>query len=253
MGRVQGDGLAQVAQGVLQGLVGQAMHQVQVEVVEPGLTGHAGGTYRFIAVVDSSQGLEFLLLETLDTDRQAIDAQRPIGDELLLFEGARVGFQGNFDIAGERDALLHAFEQPAQCLGTEQARRAATEEDRAQFAAIDGMQVLVEVGQQGVDILFFRQHYACGVGVEVAIRAFAYAPRDVDVQRQGRQCWQRGPRRGCGAAEDQRRRGGVVGHFRLRRWRSNSIARARWLSWFFSVGPSSALEQSRSGTQNSGS
>ena len=32
-----------------------------------------------------------------------------------------------------------------------------------------------------------------------------------------------------------------------------TMARARWLSWFFSIGLSSALEQLRSGTQNSGS
>lgn len=31
------------------------------------------------------------------------------------------------------------------------------------------------------------------------------------------------------------------------------MARARWLSWFFCAAGSSALEQSHSGTQNSGS
>jgi hypothetical protein len=100
-------------------------------------------------------------------------------------------------MSGKRDALLDAFEQAAQRFGAEQARRAATEEDRADFTAVDGVQVLIEVGQQRVDV--WR--------VEVAIRAFAHAPRDVDVQRQGRQRRQRRPRRGGGAADDQRRRG----------------------------------------------
>ncbi len=202
--------------------------------------------------MDAPQGLELFFLETLDADRQPIDPQLPVGDEFFLFEGPGIGFQGDFDIAGERDARLDALEQASQRLGAEQARRTATEEDRAQFTAMGGVQVLVEVGQQRVDVLFFRQHRAGGMGVEVAIRAFAHAPGNMDVQRQGRQLRQRRPRR-LRTAMDQRLRGRGPGHFRPRRCRSRAMARARWLSWFFSTGFSSALEQSRSGTQNSGS
>jgi hypothetical protein len=39
-----------------------------------------------------------LLLEALDADRQAIDPQLAVGDELLLLEGAGVGFQGDLDV-----------------------------------------------------------------------------------------------------------------------------------------------------------
>ncbi|MNI30002.1 hypothetical protein D3C73_838310 [compost metagenome] len=185
--RFQGDGCAQVGQGIVQGLIRQAMHQVQVEVIEAGLPRHAGGTYGFVAIVNPAQGLEFFLLEALDADRQAVDPQFPVRHELVLLERTRIGFQRDFDVAGKGDALFDAFEQATQGIGTEQARRATTKEDRAQFTAMDGVQVLVEIGQQRVDILLFRQHRAGGVGVEVAIRAFAHTPRDVDVQRQGRQ------------------------------------------------------------------
>ncbi|CRM80693.1 hypothetical protein [Pseudomonas sp. 22 E 5] len=225
---LQRDGLAQVAQGIVQRLIGQAVHQVQVEVIEPGLAGHTSGAHSLIAIMDAAQRLKLLLLEALDANGQAIDPQLAVRHELLLFEGAGVGFQGDFDIACKRNTGLHALEQAAQCGGAEQARRTATEEDRTQFAAVNRVQVLIKVGQQCVHILFFRQHFARGVGVEVAIRAFAYAPRNVDVQRQGRQHRQGRPR--ClRAAVDQRLRRGVLGHFRLRRWRSKSIARARWL------------------------
>ncbi|MNP69827.1 hypothetical protein D3C76_1659790 [compost metagenome] len=87
------------------------MHQVQVEVIEPRLTSHAGGAHGLVTVVDATQGSELFLLETLDANRQAIDAQCAVGDELLLFEGPRIGFQGDLDVAGERNALLDTLEQ----------------------------------------------------------------------------------------------------------------------------------------------
>src|SRR3546814_6602771 len=96
---------------------------------------------------------------------------------------------------GEGYSRLDTFEQPAQSLGAEQAWGAAAEKDRAQFPAIHRLQVLVEIGQQSVDVLLFRQLRAGGMGVEIAIRAFAYTPRNVNVQRPGRQHWQRRPRR----------------------------------------------------------
>ncbi|MNN20094.1 hypothetical protein D3C81_1333550 [compost metagenome] len=203
----QGNGGAQVRQGIVQGLIRQAMHQVQVKVIEPGLTRHAGGSHRFVAVVDTAQGLEFFLLKALDADRQAIDPQFPVRDELVLLERPWIRFQGDFDVAGKRDALFDTFEQATQRRGAEQAWCAATKENRAQFTSVNGVQVLIKVGQQCVDVLFFRQHGTGGVGVEIAIRAFAYTPRNVDVQRQGRQHGQGRPWRWCVAAEDQRRRG----------------------------------------------
>ncbi|MNT77082.1 hypothetical protein D3C72_2161580 [compost metagenome] len=105
--------------------------------------------------MDAAQGLEFFLLETLDADRQAIDPQGAVGDEFLLLEGPRIGFQGDFDVAGERDALFHTCKQTAEGRGTEQARGATAEEDRTQLPAVHRVQVLVEVGQQGIDVLLF--------------------------------------------------------------------------------------------------
>ncbi len=249
----QRDGLAQIAQGIVQRLIGQTVHQVQVEVIEPCLSRHARRTHGFVTVVDAAEGLKLFLLKALDTDRQPIDPQLAIGDKLLLLEGARIRLKGDFDVGGERDALFDALQQTPEGFGAEQARRPATEENRSQLTAIHRMQILIEIGQQRVDVFLLRQHRAGGVRVEIAIRAFAHTPRNVDVQRQGRQSWQRRPRRGRGAADNQRRRGRISGHFKPRRWRSRSIARARWLIWFLSAGLSSALDTSRSGTQNSGS
>ena len=86
------------------------MHQIQVEVVEAGGARHIGGADRLVAVVDTPHGLELGFLEALHADRQAVDAQAAVVAELRLLEGARVGFQGDLDIAGERHALLHALQ-----------------------------------------------------------------------------------------------------------------------------------------------
>ena len=149
-------------------------------------------------------------------------------------------------------ALLDAFEQAPEGLRAEQARRTATEEDRTDFTAIHRVQVLIKIGQQRVDVFLFWQHRAGGVRVEIAIRTFAHTPRNVDVQRQRRQRGKR-PRGEEAAPPMISDDAGGCRYSRPRRWRSRSIARARWLIWFLSAGLSSALDTSRSGTQNSGS
>ncbi len=106
----QGEGLAQVGQGVVEALPGQAVHQVEVEVVEAGLARHVGGAHCLGAVVDAPQGLQLVGLEALHADGQAIDAEAPVVGELDLFEGAGIGFQGDLDAVGEADPALDAFQ-----------------------------------------------------------------------------------------------------------------------------------------------
>jgi hypothetical protein len=223
------------------------MHQVEVEIVEAGGARHVGGADGFIAVVDAPERPQLGGLEALHANRQPIDAEAAVVAEFRLLEGARVGFQGDLDVIGEPDPLPHAFEDSFQRAGGEQARRAATEKDRRQPAALYLLQIGIQVRQQRVDISVFGQRGAGSMGVEVAVRAFAHAPGDVNVGRQWRQFQMRYRRRFRSAAV------GGCGHAIPRRCLSRAMARARWLSWFLSFGASSALEQSRSGTQNRGS
>lgn len=230
---------------------GQAVHQVQIEVVKAGGTRHVGGADGLVAIVDAPQRLELVGLEALHADRQAIDAELAIVAKLGLLEGTRIGFQSDLDVIGEADPSLQPGEDALQRRRAEQAWRAAAEEDRCQPAPLHLFDILIQVGQQCVDIGGFRQLGAGGVGIEVAVRAFAHAPGDVHVRRQWRQRVERrrlvlpGYRSGC--------RVGGNDHAMPRRCLSSDMARARWLSWFFSAAGSSALEQSHSGTQNSGS
>src|SRR5690606_19386586 len=129
----------------------------------------------------------FLRLEALYADGQPVDAEAAVVTELGLLEGARIGLQGDFDVLGKAKAPLQPFENPAQCLGGKQAGRAATEENRAEPAALNLIEILVEIGQQRRDVFIFRQLRPGRMGIEVAVRALAHAPGDMHV---GRQRWQ---------------------------------------------------------------
>ncbi|MNH21719.1 hypothetical protein D3C79_815410 [compost metagenome] len=119
------------------------MHQVHVEVVEAGRPGHARCANGFVAIVDAPKRLQFGRLEALHANRQAIDARLPVRLELLLLERPWVGFQRDFNVRREGDALLHAAQQPAKGIGAEQARGAAAEEDRRNWPSLNRRQLLV--------------------------------------------------------------------------------------------------------------
>jgi len=97
--------------------------------------------------VDATQGYQLGGLKTLDADRQAIDTEASIVTEFRLFKSTRVGFQGDFNAIGEPDPLPHAFENPFQRVGGEQARCAAAEKNRRQPAGLYLLQIGVQVSQ----------------------------------------------------------------------------------------------------------
>ncbi len=182
--------LIQIGHGLGIVLIRQAVHQVQVQVVEAGAARHVDGAEGFAVVMDAAQRLQMLGVETLDANRQAVDARQPVVAKLGLLEGAGVGFEGDFDVIGERHALVQRLQKTVEGGGRKQARRTATEEDRRQRPggqAIECLQVLLQILDQRINVRCFGQCVVTGVRVEVAVGALLYAPGDVDVGRQGRQ------------------------------------------------------------------
>ena len=98
--------------GVL--LIRQAMHQVEVQVVEAGAARHVDGAERFTVIMDAAEGLQMFGIEALDADRQAVDAGQPVVAKLGLLEGAGVGFEGDFDVVCERHALIQRLQKAVQ-------------------------------------------------------------------------------------------------------------------------------------------
>ena len=181
----------QVALGHRQGLLRQRVHQVEVDVVEAGVLRQFHRCVGLAAVVDAAQALQAAVVETLDTDAQAIHARRAIALEAAVLGGAGVGLQGDLGPGCEAQPRARTLQEAVDAHRREQAGGAATEKYRVHRAAPDQRQIEVEVGQQRVHVSIERQRAAAFsrlelVRVEVAVRAFAHAPRQVDVQRQGR-------------------------------------------------------------------
>ena len=197
MRRGQGDGGGDVLPCLLQGLPGQGVHQVEVEVVEIGV-GDVDGTVRFVVVMDAAQGVQVAFVEALDADREAVDAAVAIGLEFFGFEGTGVGFHGDFDATIERQERAEVGQQAVQPFGRKQARGAAADEDGVDLAAPDQRQRAFEIGLERVEVFGFGETVVGFVRVEVAIGALAYAPGDVHVERERRQ---RRERDGAGLEE----------------------------------------------------
>ena len=142
----------------------------------------------WLAVVHAADALEQRVVETLHADRQPVDARLRKRPKTLALEGAGVGLER--DLAGrlQRQQAAHARQQGVDAVGRKQARRAATDEHADDRSAPHQRQRRLEVGPQGLQVTRFGQS-GCGdlMRVEIAIRAFGQAPRQVHVQRQRRQ------------------------------------------------------------------
>ena len=171
-------------QGVLplgQGLAGQAVHQVEVHIVEAGAAAKFQGGGGFVGVVAAAQQGQQPVVHTLDADADPVDAG---GAQLGALGGGKVvgvALGGYFGIGahpatagdGVEDAGDGAFGQVRRSAAAKKdgvdARPAENPRPRGQFP--DHRRE--EIVELGFDAL---------VGVEVAIGAFAQAERDVDIQ-----------------------------------------------------------------------
>ena len=170
-----------------QGLAGQGVHQVEIEILEPRLPRQRDRIDRLAAVVDAAQPCQAAVVETLDAEAQPVDAGLPVVPEASVLGGAGVGLECDLGIGREAQARRGAFEEPGDRRGRKQARRTAAEEHAVHRAAPDQRQVLIEIGQQRIHVGIERRRAALEfVRVEIAVRTLSHAPGQVHVQRQRR-------------------------------------------------------------------
>ncbi|KAG0944659.1 hypothetical protein G6F31_014561 [Rhizopus arrhizus] len=193
--RLQCEGAFKIGLGAGQGLFRQRVHQVDVEIVVARVLRHLHRALGLATVVDAAQALEHRVVETLDAEAEAVHAGRAVAVEAAVFGGARVGFQGDLGIGREAQARAGLLQEAVDRFRREQAGRAATDEDGHDLAAPDRRQRLFQVAAQRIQIGAFGDVARRGVGIEVAIRAFAHAPGHVHIDGQRRQAGQRGARR----------------------------------------------------------
>ena len=172
-------GLAEVGKRAGDVLSGQGKHEVQIDALKARFFGDGDGADGFVAVVDAAERVQLRRVEALHADGKAVHARRAVVGEFGLFEGAGVGLQGDFAVLWQRALPVDAVEQRGDGCGTKEARRAAADEDAFYRARVE---VVREVSEQVPDVTRFVNGAAQRVRVEVAVRAFAHAPGDVDVE-----------------------------------------------------------------------
>ena len=138
--------------GHCQVLAGQGIHQVEVEVVEAGVLRLLHRRLRLGAVVDPPQPLQAAVIEALDAEAEPVDAGGQVVGEAAMLGGAGVGFQGDFQARHEAQAGGRALQEAVDGSWREQAGSAASEEHGVHGAAPGQRQVVVKVGQQGVNV-----------------------------------------------------------------------------------------------------
>ena len=95
--------LLDVGERRVERLPGQAVHEVEVDVVEV-LLRDPDRAPRLVRVVDAAQRLEVRIVEALDADGQPVDPRGTEVAELLRLERARIRLQRDLRIRRDRDA-----------------------------------------------------------------------------------------------------------------------------------------------------
>ena len=171
---------------LLQRLLRQGVHQVEVDIVEMRLR-NADRAARLFATVNAAQRLQLRGIEALDADREAVDAASAVIAKLGRFERAWIGFQRDFRIGGEIEPGAERRQQFLDRARGEQARRAAAEKYRIHAPAPDLRQGKFQVGDQRAHVVLLRRLAPDLVRIEVAVRALFYAPGNMHIERQRRQ------------------------------------------------------------------
>jgi len=167
-------------------LPGQPIHDIEVDIIEIALRNFDCGA-RLAVVVDAAERLEMARIEALDADRQPVDARRAEHLEFLRLECAGVRFERDLGVDSERHARAHRADDLLDACRREHARRAAAEKHAVDLAAPYQRQRGLKIGDERVDVTLLGNRLARLVRIEIAIRAFAQAPRNVDVERERRQ------------------------------------------------------------------
>lgn len=233
VGRLQGDGAFDVVQGHVERLLRQRIHQVEVEIVEAGLLRGPHRAFGIAAGMDAAEALQATVVEGLHAEAEPVHPGLAVAGERTMLDRAGIGLQGDFRVRREAQARAGKLQETVDCIRREQRGRAAAEEHGLHGAAPGQRQVEVKVRDQRIDISIELQRAALFMRVEIAVRAFAHAPRQVHVQRKRRR--------------HQHRRPQVRNSSR-----SFASASARWLMRFFKPGSISAAVRPCAGSRNTG-
>lgn len=106
-----------VAADVGQALAGQAVHQIQGQIMDAGRVGRLDGRFALDCRMDPAQKGQHGVGKGLDAQAQAVDAAIGQGRGLIIIETVRIGFYRDFRIAGNAEGLPQGLQDAADVAG----------------------------------------------------------------------------------------------------------------------------------------
>ena len=100
---------------------------------------------------------------------------------MAFVDGARIRLKGNLGVGTQVEPLADPLEQTPDRVTRKEARSAAAEENRENLPLRCQCRLALQVGDNRVNVTGFWYPIAHRVGIEIAIRALAHAPGDVNV------------------------------------------------------------------------
>ena len=175
------------------------------------------------------------MIETLRTDGQAVHTGIAVAGQAAVLDRARVHLHRHFAVVAHRKRTPANLENVCDPFRRKKARRATTEEDAVDESSVRLAAFSPDVAGDCFDVTAERGFGLRPMRVEIAVGTLADAPRQVQIEREGRQ-W----------------------HYPARPDPANSScsarnARPRWLTAFFSSGDSSAPVFPEPGSRKTGS
>ncbi|CDN46190.1 hypothetical protein BN871_LI_00040 [Paenibacillus sp. P22] len=166
-------------------LLRQAEHQVDGQVAEARRPRIVQAAVDVVHVVDAADPLQKSVVERLDTKAQPIDPAREHDRKLVRIGRAGIGLHREFRSLVQREMLPYGGKESLHLRRSQHRRSASSHEYRIDALGRNRGQselhLLFQRGQIAVDRLTL-QH----IGVEVAVKAFVRAKRDMNVKRLGR-------------------------------------------------------------------
>ena len=181
--------LQNMLQGLLPGretLAGQAVHQIQGQVVEAHLPGQLHRLDRLPVAVGAAQLLEKAVVIALDPQGNPVEALRPQTLQKLFRDRIRIGLKGDFPVARHRKPASNGVQNLNQAIGAQKGGRTATEVHRVHLVTWGQSPGLLDVQAHRLQVVLNKSLLpGAAQGVEVAVLTLAAAEGYVDINAQG--------------------------------------------------------------------
>src|ERR1700733_3040582 len=146
------EGDPHIVQRLLQGLLRQRIHEIEIEIAEYPGDEFLHRSIRVVGRMNTAQHFKRVRVKALRAQGHAIDTRLGIALELAALNRAWVRLQRDFRAVREVDPLLERTDQAREIRGTEQARRTAAEKYAGDPAPPHARRLEVEIPEQRIDL-----------------------------------------------------------------------------------------------------